>query len=179
MSELKAIMSIKCSVTESGVGDVEYVSHNVPAHLKKYMETELLEGAKELATEKQLGESIKFFVEMSYTIDDLLEASPGPRVTEHQVGNEAVTGEYIVRGCLTICILTLKNGFTVVGTSSCASPENFNEEIGRHYALKDAERQVWPLLGFRLKDQLHKEKEANDLVAGLSGGDDDCVGCKI
>ena len=85
MSELKAIMSIKCSVTESGVGDVEYVSHNVPAHLKKHMETELLEGAKELATEKQLGESIKFFVEMAYTIEDLLEASPGPRVTEHQV----------------------------------------------------------------------------------------------
>lgn len=115
---------------------------------------------------------------MSDRIKELLEASQFPRVTEEQVGGESVTGEYIVRGTLTICVLTLKNGFTVVGTSSCASPENFNEEIGRHYALKDAERQVWPLLGFRLKDQLHKEKEANDLVAGL-GGDDDCVGCKI
>lgn len=114
---------------------------------------------------------------MSERINELLEASPAPRVTEHQVGDEAVTGEYIVRGCLTICILTLKNGFTVVGTSSCASPENFNEEIGRHFALKDAERQVWPLLGFRLKDKLHAEQEANDLVSGLNEGD--CEGCKI
>ena len=116
---------------------------------------------------------------MTDRIKELLEASPAPRVTEHQVGSEAVTGEYIVRGTLTLCILTLKNGFTVVGQSSCAIPENFNEEIGRHYALKDAERQVWPLLGFRLKDQLAKEAEANDLVKSLAGDNDCGDACKI
>lgn len=59
---------------------------------------------------------------------------------------------------LTICILVLKNGFTVVGTSACASPENFNTKVGRAVARKDAERQVWPLLGFRLRDQLAAEQ---------------------
>ena len=116
---------------------------------------------------------------MSERIKELLAASTAPRVTEQQVGGEAVTGEYIHRGVLTICILTLQNGFTVVGQSSCASPENFNEEIGRHYALKDAERQVWPLLGFRLKDQLHKEQMVNELSVGLGSLDGDCDGCKI
>lgn len=55
---------------------------------------------------------------------------------------------------LTFCVLVLRNGFTVVGTSACASPENFKAEIGRRVAREDAVRQVWPLLGFRLRDQL-------------------------
>ena len=55
---------------------------------------------------------------------------------------------------LTFCVLILRNGFTVVGHSACASPENFNAEIGRRIARENAEREIWPLLGFRLRDQL-------------------------
>lgn len=55
---------------------------------------------------------------------------------------------------LTFCVLVLKNGFTVTGESACASPENFNAAIGREIARADAVRKVWPLLGFRLRDQL-------------------------
>lgn len=55
---------------------------------------------------------------------------------------------------LTICVLVLRNGFTVHGVSACASPENFNAEIGRRIARENAEREIWPLLGFRLRDQL-------------------------
>lgn len=58
---------------------------------------------------------------------------------------------------LTFCVLVLKNGFTVTGESACASPDNFDEEIGRTIARQNAEQKVWPLLGFRLKDQLHGE----------------------
>lgn len=56
---------------------------------------------------------------------------------------------------LTFCVLVLKNGFTVTGESACASPENFNAEIGRQIARSNAVSKVWPLLGFRLRDQLH------------------------
>lgn len=55
---------------------------------------------------------------------------------------------------LTVCVLVLVNGFTVVGTSACASPENFDEKIGRDIARQNAEREIWPLLGFRLRDKL-------------------------
>lgn len=55
---------------------------------------------------------------------------------------------------LTFCVLTLKNGFTLVGKSAVASPENFNAELGRKIARKDAIEQLWPLLGFRLRDKL-------------------------
>ena len=55
---------------------------------------------------------------------------------------------------LTFCVLVLKNGFTVTGESACASPENFNAEIGRRIARENAVSKVWPLLGFRLRDKL-------------------------
>lgn len=55
---------------------------------------------------------------------------------------------------LTICVLVLRNGFTVTGESACASPENFNAEIGRRIAREKAVEKLWPLLGFRLRDRL-------------------------
>jgi hypothetical protein len=55
---------------------------------------------------------------------------------------------------LTFCVLVLRNGFTVTGESACASPENFDAEIGRKIARQNAVAKVWPLLGFRLRDRL-------------------------
>jgi len=55
---------------------------------------------------------------------------------------------------LTLCFLTMKNGFTIVGKSAPASPENFDQEKGEVFAYEDAVRQAWPLMGFSLRDQL-------------------------
>lgn len=57
-------------------------------------------------------------------------------------------------GLLTFCVLRLRNGFTVTGESACASPENFDPEIGRRIARENAVQKIWPLLGFRLRDKL-------------------------
>ena len=58
---------------------------------------------------------------------------------------------------LTFCVITLKNGFTVTGESACASPENFDEEIGQKIAYDNAVNKIWPLEGYLLKEQLYKE----------------------
>lgn len=55
---------------------------------------------------------------------------------------------------LTFCVLVLRNGFTVTGESACASPENFDADIGRKLAQAKAVEKLWPLLGFRLRDKL-------------------------
>lgn len=57
-------------------------------------------------------------------------------------------------GLLTFCVLVLRNGFTVTGESACASPENFDAELGRKIARRNAEAKIWPLLGFRLRDRI-------------------------
>jgi hypothetical protein len=56
---------------------------------------------------------------------------------------------------LTFCVLVLRNGFTVTGESACASPENFDAEIGRKIARANAVNKVWPLMGYELKQRLH------------------------
>jgi hypothetical protein len=63
-------------------------------------------------------------------------------------------GEFPALGLLTFCVLVLRNGFAVTGESACASPENFDAEIGRKIARQNAVNKVWPLLGFRLRDKL-------------------------
>lgn len=55
---------------------------------------------------------------------------------------------------LTFCVLELKNGFTVTGESACASPENFDAEIGRKIARQNAVNKIWPLMGYELKSKL-------------------------
>lgn len=55
---------------------------------------------------------------------------------------------------LTFCVLTLKNGFTVTGESACASPENYNWEIGCKIARANAFGKIWPLEGYLLKERL-------------------------
>lgn len=55
---------------------------------------------------------------------------------------------------LTFCVLVLKNGFTATGESACASPENFDAEIGRKIARQNAEQKIWPLMGYALKEKL-------------------------
>lgn len=57
-------------------------------------------------------------------------------------------------GLLTFCVLVLRNGFTVTGESACASPENFDAEIGRQIARANAVQKIWPLMGYELRTKL-------------------------
>lgn len=60
---------------------------------------------------------------------------------------------------LTFCVLVLRNGFIVTGESACASPENFDAELGRKIARQHAISKVWPLMGYALKERLASNKE--------------------
>ncbi len=62
-------------------------------------------------------------------------------------------------GLLTFCVLVLRNGFTVTGESACASPENFDAELGRKIARQNAVNKVWPLMGYALKQRLCEASE--------------------
>lgn len=58
---------------------------------------------------------------------------------------------------LTICVLVLKNGFTVTGESACASPENFDAELGKKIARANAVNKIWMLEGYLLKQRLSEQ----------------------
>lgn len=82
------------------------------------------------------------------------------RSTLSNVGGESMTSTFGKDhlNTLTFCVLVLRNGFTVTGESACASPENFDAEIGRKIARENAEQKVWSLMGYALKQQLHESK---------------------
>jgi hypothetical protein len=61
-------------------------------------------------------------------------------------------------GVMSICILAMKNGYTVVGTSAPASLANFDPDLGKRFAYDSAIRQLWPLMGFALRDKLAAEE---------------------
>ena len=99
-----------------------------------------------------------------------------PRVTPHDIEANIISERYFsaqdgadnsdVHECaqkgapseslalLTFCVLILKNGFTVTGESACASPENFDAELGRKIARQNAVQKIWPLMGYALKEKL-------------------------
>jgi hypothetical protein len=79
-----------------------------------------------------------------------------PRVTP-EIVDAAIAGEHYWvpdETTLTVCVLTLKNGFTVTGESACASPENFNAEFGRKIARDNARQKIWALEGYALRNKL-------------------------
>jgi hypothetical protein len=55
---------------------------------------------------------------------------------------------------LSICILVMQNGFTIIGKSAPASAANFNAALGHKLAYEDAIRQLWPLECYALRDRL-------------------------
>lgn len=79
-----------------------------------------------------------------------------PRITNADVHEQVVKADYYVfpGTTLTICALTLKNGYVVTGESACASPENFDEALGREIAFNNARNKIWALEGYRLRSKL-------------------------
>lgn len=93
-----------------------------------------------------------------------------PRVTPDRIASLIVSEHYFTAAegvrilpeesplhLLTFCVLVLENGFTVTGESACASPENFDPEIGRQIARRNAQEKIWLLEGYLLRQRLHEQ----------------------
>lgn len=92
-----------------------------------------------------------------------------PRVTPSRIA-EVIASEYYHRppgSTLTLCVLTLANGFTVTGESACASPENFDEALGQRLARENAVGKVWALEGYALRERLSIEPKTAKARAEL------------
>lgn len=98
-----------------------------------------------------------------------------PRVSEQSIKDKIQAELYsrFKNVGLTVCILQVKNGFTFVGTSACASPENYNQEIGDKIAYGNAFKQIWAAEGYLLKEKLAIAKEGLNIETNdeLSEGD--------
>jgi len=85
-----------------------------------------------------------------------------PRVTPADIEANIIDTEIIKHvsksgQVLRWAILTTRCGFSVVGKPSCSvSKENDNAEIGENIAIANSKEELWPLMGYHLKEQLSK-----------------------
>ena len=81
-----------------------------------------------------------------------------PRITPEHLDSVISNADYhgFPGTTTTVCLLTLTNGYTVLGESACASPENFDEELGRRIAYENARNKIWSLEGYLLKQRLYE-----------------------
>lgn len=79
-----------------------------------------------------------------------------PRLNPDMIDATIVSEQYHVfpGTTLTVCALTLRNGFIVTGESAAASPANFDQAIGRKIARENARNKIWQLEGYLLREKL-------------------------
>jgi hypothetical protein len=77
------------------------------------------------------------------------------RLTPEAIDAKIAGAEYhVFGGVMTVCVLTLQNGYMVTGESACASPENFDQEIGRKISHSNARSKIWQIEGYLLRERL-------------------------
>lgn len=78
------------------------------------------------------------------------------KLSQEDIESAIVSEEYTKMGMkTTVCLLTLRNGFEIVGTSGCVDPLNFDEAIGRKFAKEQAVDKIWMLEGYKLQCSLN------------------------
>src|SRR6478609_4131751 len=80
-----------------------------------------------------------------------------PRLTPESI-DATIAGECYWRvpcTTMTVCALILRNGYVVTGESAAVSPENFDEDIGRKIARKNARERIWALQGYLLRQEIY------------------------
>ena len=94
------------------------------------------------------------------SLEEAIEAQPYPKVTKDSIEAKIAKVDYLVlpESTVTLCNITLKNGYSVRGESACVDPRNFNFEIGKGLAYKQAFDRLWPLEGYLLAE--HRWKTA-------------------
>jgi len=92
------------------------------------------------------------------------------KVTKKSIAKKIIGIEYInvPDTTVTICHLTLENGFSVRGESACVDPRNFDSSIGEHYAYEEAFNKVWAFEGYLLAEKLYRAENAKPTKVRLS-----------
>lgn len=85
-----------------------------------------------------------------------------PKVTKESIEARIGGVSYLQHDHLTIAVITMQNGFMVLGKAAPASLANYDPEVGKRYAYEDAFKHLWQLEGYLLRESLHR-----DQISGL------------
>lgn len=85
------------------------------------------------------------------------------------MGQNLITEELVDRlNCTTQCILVLKNGYTIIGKSSCVDPAEYDKGMGEQYAYENAFNKIWELEGYVLANLILEKAETAAMMANFA-----------
>ena len=103
-------------------------------------------------------------MEPSLSLDEakaVVATKTAPRVTEESIRAKIAKVDFVgVAETGTLCVITMKNGWTSTGFSAPADARNFDEEVGKRYAYDNAFKPLWQLEGYLLRERLSAAEEA-------------------
>jgi hypothetical protein len=103
--------------------------------------------------------------EPKMTLDEakaVVATKTAPKVTEDSIKGKINIVNYMLLGTTTICIITMQNGFRFIGTSTPASHQNFDADVGARYAYDNAFKQIWSHEGYLLKERLSRQDKHDE-----------------
>jgi hypothetical protein len=99
----------------------------------------------------------KCYDELQENIEIMEEVKMSNTVTVEQIKNIMDNSQFLIHTILnktTIVVCQLPNGFTIVESSSCVDPKNYDEVIGYEICKKRIENKLWELEGYCLQKEL-------------------------
>ncbi|MBO5828745.1 MAG: hypothetical protein J6R59_09870 [Paludibacteraceae bacterium] len=96
------------------------------------------------------------------------ESAPSitPEYVEEIFAKSEIKTETVFGKC-TIVSCKLPNGFVIVESSACVSPENYDEAMGIHICFDRIKNKIWELEGYRLQSEIYEnDMEVNECCCG-------------
>lgn len=93
-------------------------------------------------------------------LEQAIADRPHEKVTKAGIEARITKVDYMVlpNSTVTICNIVLENGYSVRGESACVDPRNFDMEIGRNLAHRDAFGKLWALEGYLLAERRFRKE---------------------
>jgi hypothetical protein len=94
-------------------------------------------------------------------LDAAIASKPGEKMTKALIESRIRDVAYLrLNDTVTLCSITLDNGYSVRGESACVDPANYDQEIGEGLAHSNAFAKLWPLFGFLLAEERYWRVQA-------------------
>lgn len=134
----------------------------------------------------------EIFVEHFKKVEEEFK-SVAPTITQEYIeailAHSDITVDTVFDKC-TVVTCKLPNGFVIVESSACVSPENYDEEMGISICIDKIADKVWELEGYRLQEELYRNSigidifDCNDCycdecpcVESYDEEEDECLDC--
>lgn len=130
-----------------------------------YVITNIDENLGNVVLELVTNKTYKIVVDVLMLSGNFIKIEDKMSVTEKQIddiiNNSEIHIDTLFNKC-TVVSIKLPNGFVIVESSACVSPENYDEDLGTEICMKRIKDKLWELEGYNLQSKLFESSNINE-----------------